>query len=51
MFEGESDFLVKFGTIERGGMGVHNVSHVTQCCFLLEGYNLALFVYSCDDET
>lgn len=37
MFEGESDFWVKFGTIERGrgGGGVHNVSHVTQCCFFI----------------
>lgn len=35
MFEGESDFWVKFGTIERGRGGVHNVSHVTQCCFFI----------------
>lgn len=32
LFEGESDFWVKFGTIERGG-GFHNVSHATECFF------------------
>lgn len=52
MFEGESDFWVKFGTIERGGGGGFTMRVMRlSAVFLLEGDNLALFVYSCDDET
>lgn len=53
MFEGESDFWVKFGTIERGRGGGGFTMWVMwlSAVFLLEGDNLALFVYSCDDET
>lgn len=52
MFEGEFDFLVKFGIIERGGGGGFIMWVMWfSVVFLLEGDNFVLFVYFCDDET